>query len=245
MDKMRLDGYLGDNAAKLRELTVYDDDGFREGLREIGTVVNHQLTFEADTGAAVILAVDLLPALDGDFYRQFVLFGEVGAWIASEGLGGIEHLDGELRDAYEECVQKLKGVVQNFIKANRAAIGECDEEEVQIFAIGALAILADKLAAAALLLGYSWEEFEIVCPRCGDFEEVLALEEDEALTPAEAASPWHGEDFADAYSWLSALLAEWGEEMLAEKLACLYGDYTCPECGFTGSVWDFIKAGLV
>lgn len=210
---------------------------FRENMEILAEDLSHQLSWYSATSYVLPHLAALCPRLSlGD---RIYLTAQMGAAIAAEA-------DCPLSpgtDAYREFHEGLNGLrpmVKDLIQNYMDVLEVSEEEEQQMFALGALAILGDRQHAFGLyhLSDSCWEEAPAACD-CGWEDECVPLAEEPDCLEPEDITAWDGKSLADEAVWLSGLLSRFGEEMILPILPLAYGTGVCPECGKREPYWTW------
>lgn len=217
--------------------------------------LTHQMTFYSAAYVALPHMVRLLEQVlsEGDVEHAHLLIFNLGICLMTDiPENHSEETDSPLLDDYNAAAQKLAGLTKQYMNTYEDEIQEMDEEQRSMLFMAALAILGERKTAYAAfeqLASGTLDEISTVCGGgCEYYEECYEpLEEQEnAIIPAAEYKPgtWDGKSYQDAFLWTSAVADMLGLENQLEILRCLYGTFTCPECGRTRRVIDFMMAYL-
>lgn len=214
--------------------------------------LNHQMSFYSATYIVLPYMVMLLEQVmdEGDFMHAHSLIFNLGICLATDIPGNhTEKPDRAVLNNYNLAVTKLAGLTKRYINLYLHEIQQMDEEQRNMLLTAVLAILGEREAAYVLIMSaWDMEEFGMACDEdCeyyfeGGFDSLEEECEDGGIIPAEyEAGQWDGKTFEDPFLWASAIADLFGLKQEIETLSYLYGDFTCPECGKTKKVIDFIK----
>lgn len=213
--------------------------------------ITHQMTFYSATYVVLPHMVRLLEQVleEGDVEHAQMLIFNLGVCLATDIPGNrFEEVDSPILDDYNAAAQKLAGLTKQYLNTYIEEIQEMDEEQRSMLFVAALAILGERetvYAALDQLASGELDELNMVCGGdCEYYEEcyVPGEEQEDGIVPAAEykSGTWDGTSYEDAFLWTSAIADMLGMENQLEVLRYLYGTYTCPECGRTKRVIDFM-----
>lgn len=214
----------------LRRLMVGEGD-FQEYMDELAENLSHQLSYYDATAYVLPHLAQLCQGLNTE--DKLYLITQIGAAIAAEpqvSLSPETRAYQEFHEGLAPLAQEAKELVEHHIDQIKAL----PQDMPLAFINGALALLWNSKHAYYLYLYAPWDEFPAMCPECGWYEECMdfSLEEE----PEFVAQGTLDEEGA----WLQALLTAIGDRELLPRLPYLYGTCTCPECGASGPLWEWI-----
>lgn len=213
--------------------------------------LTHQMSFYDATYLAMPYLALLfeLKRQQQDFEWQYQILCQVGMIFATDipyrNSKEPESLPQEIQNSYQQSKKFFEQMAQEFLEQNMDRLKEKEEGDLQFFCTALLAVLKDPQAAYQLVMG-SWEQVSVECPNCEYYDE--DMESEGFYTPdivKERVSPAKDlqEPNKSTYQWLCSLFDAFGIED-AWKLPYYYGTYTCPECGETGILMDWMKNNL-
>ena len=226
------------------------DSRDQEEIEIIFENVTHQMTFYSATYVVLPHIVKLLEEVleEGDTEFAFYLIFNLGICLATDTPGNhFEEVDSPLLDDYNAASRKLAGLTKRYINKYHEEIQEMDEEQRNMLLTSVLAIFGER-ETASLMVNFCWdmEEIGMACGEdCEYYEDCFAPfdSEDGTVIPAEYESgTWDGKSFEDPFLWAAALAEMFGAEQELEVLCIVYGTFTCPECGKTKKVIEFMEA---
>lgn len=212
--------------------------------------LTHQMTFYSATYIVLPHMVNLLERTikQQDFDHAFYLIFQLGICLATDISGNhMSRIDGPSLDNYHLAVKKLAGLTKRFINLNLHKIKDMDEQQRGMLLAGALAIFGAREAAFELAMTSDLEELGMMCGEdCEFFEEGFdPYDQDNehgVVKPAQyEAGKWDGQTFDHASCWTLALADLLGAKRELDALRYFYGEFTCPECGKTKKVIDFMN----
>jgi len=223
-----------------------------ESIEDIFENITHQMTFYSATYVVFPHLVKLLEHImeEGDIEHAHMLIFNLGICLATDvPENHFEEVDSPLLDEYHAAAKMLAGLVKRYINTNSDEILEMDEVNRNMLLVAALAVFGEReLVYVALdeLASGEMEELPLMCGGdCDFFEECFEpLREDSEIgliVPAQyKPGKWDGKSYDDAFLWTSALADMLGAKEQVEGLKYIYGTFTCPECGRTKRVLDFM-----
>ena len=218
--------------------------------------ITHQMTFYSAIYVVFPHMVRLLEQVmeEEDVEHAHLLIFNLGLCLATdipENHPGKE--DSPLLADYNAAARKLAGLTKRYLNTYIDEIQEMDEEQRSMLFVATLAILGERetvYVALDQLASGEIEEISMVCGGdCEFYEECYEPcegQEDGIVLPAEYESgQWDGKSYEDTFLWTSAIADMLGMENQLEVLRYLYGTFTCPECGKTKRVIDFIVTSFM
>lgn len=213
--------------------------------------ITHQMTFYSAIYVVFPHMVRLLEQVldEGDVEHAHLLIFNLGICLATDiPENHFEKVDSPLLDDYNAAAQKLAGLTKHYLNTYLNEIQEMDEEQRSMLFVATLAILGEREAVCAALNQLASGELDEVSMVCGGdceyFEECYepGEEQEDGIIPAVEyeSGKWDGKSYEDAFLWTSAIADMLGLENQLEVLRYLYGTFTCPECGKTKRVIDFM-----
>ena len=219
----------GHSAAKYLRRLMEGEGDFRENVDALAEELSHQLSFYNATAYALPHLAQLCRRLSVD--EKAYLITQIGAAVAAEAYAPMPR-DGEAWREFQEGLAPLAQEARDLAAHHADRVKALPRDLPQVFALSALALIWDRKHAFLLFLFAPWDEVPAMCPDCDWYEECMDLsEEPEYITPGE---------LGEEGSWLEELLSSIGDRDLLPKLPYLYGTCTCPECGASGPVWEWI-----
>lgn len=204
-----------------------------------------------------------------DFDWQLKIISLAGDILMTDipyfGGGSEANIPKDIMESYNRSVDILKEMTKDFLNQNTDKLKEQDSRLLKYFCTEVLAILGDREAAYALLVG-GWEVCCRRCPNCGSYDEIMESDEfhlydmqtepDEfpdkeeirkireeigEIKPAPSViGKWDGRSYEDTYLWFSNLTHILGMKD-AWKVPYYYGTYTCPSCKSKGILIEWMK----
>lgn len=221
-----------------------------EQIENIFECMTHQMTFYSATYLVLPYMVELLGQVmeEGDADHAFTLIFHLGICLATDvPENHFEKIDSPILEDYNAAAQKLAGLTKRYINTYIEEIHKMDQEMRRILLVSAIAILGDREAAYELVLsGLDLTEIGVMCGgECQYYEDCFEPFEDDGdqtVIPAEYRSgQWDGKFDQDMFVWTSALADMLDAKEDLESLRYLYGTFTCPVCGKTKRVIEFMK----
>lgn len=217
--------------------------------------ISHQMTFYSASYVVLPYMVRLLEQVlaEKDIEHAQLLIFNLGICLMMDiPENHYEEADSLPLDNYNAATKKLCGLTKQYYNTYIDDIQEMDEEQRSMLFVATLAILGErKTAYVALepLASGELEEIALVCGGdCEFFDECYEPYEEQEhniMLPQEYVSgAWDGKAYDNAFLWTCAVADKLGLENQLEVLRYLYGSFTCPECGTTKRVIDFM-AGYV
>ncbi|NBH32448.1 hypothetical protein D3Z58_02465 [Clostridiaceae bacterium] len=245
---------------KIMRLDFEEKEDDRINFDNLCENLSHQLSFYDATYLVLPYFVLFLEKkrLEEDFRWQMRILLHAGVILSTELPGeaplvrtfGVseEKVSEEIQESYQLSKEILREKAKEFITQYIEEIKEEEEEDLNYFATGLLAILGDSEAANRLMIG-GWEQVIVQCPECDYYDEDMEINGfgdikgiEAKIKPASSViGKWDGKNFDDTYVWFSNLVHDLGIED-EWKLPYYYGTYTCPECGSKGVLMDWMKA---
>ena len=224
-----------------------------EGIDIIFQNITHQMTFYSATYVVLPHMVRLLEQVleEKDVEHAHLLIFNLGICLATDIEGNhFEQTDSPLLEDYNAAAQKLAGLTKQYLNTYIDEIREMDEEQRSMLFVAVLAILGEREAVYVALeqvASGALEEINMVCGGdCEYYEECYEPYEQQengiVLSAEYESGKWDGKSYHDAFLWTSAVADMLGLENQLEVLRYLYGTFTCPECGKTKRVIDFMVA---
>jgi len=213
--------------------------------------ITHQMTFYSAIYVVFPHMVRLLEQVldEGDVEHAHLLIFNLGICLATDiPENHFEKVDSPLLDDYNAAAQKLAGLTKHYLNTYLNEIQEMDEEQRSMLFVATLAILGEREAVCAALNQLASGELDEVSMVCGGdceyYEECYEPDEEQedGIIPVVEyeSGKWDGKSYEDAFLWTSAIADMLGLENQLEVLRYLYGTFTCPECGKTKRVIDFM-----
>lgn len=213
--------------------------------------ITHQMTFYSATYLVLPHMVRLLEQVleEGDAENAFLLIFNLGICLATDiPANHSKEEDSPLLADYNAASQKLAGLTKRYFNMYMDVIQEMDEERRSMLFVAALAILGERemvYVALDQLASGEIEEINMVCGGdCGYYEECYepCAEQGAGIVLHAEYEPgkWDGRSYEDAFLWTSAIADMLCLENQLQVLRYLYGTFTCPECGKTKPVIDFM-----
>ena len=214
----------------LRRLMAGEGD-FRETVDCLAENLSHQLSYYDATAYVLPHVAQLCEKLSVE--EKLYLIAQIGPAIAAESQAPLSP-DTEAYREFQEGLAPLAQEARELVEHHTQQIKALPQDMPAAFANGALALLWSRAHAYALYLYAPWDEFPAMCPECDWYEECMDFsleEEPEFVTPG---------NLDEEGLWLQKLLIAIGDRELLPRLPYLYGTCTCPECGASGPLWDWI-----
>lgn len=221
-----------------------------EQIENIFECMTHQMSFYSATYVVLPYMVELLEQVmeEGDVEHAFTLIFHLGVCLATDiPENQYEKIDSPILEDYNAAAQKLAGLTKRYINTYIEEIHKMNQEMRSMLLVSAIAILGDRQLAYGLVLsGLELTEIGVMCGgECQFYEEEFAVLEDcedQTVIPAEyKPGQWDGKFDQDWFAWTSALADMLGAKQELEFLCYLNGTFTCPECGKTKKMIDFMK----
>lgn len=214
----------------LRQLMAGEGD-FRENIDCLAENLSHQLSWYDATAYVLPHLARLCGGLSVE--DRLYLIAQIGPAVAAESLAPLSP-DSEAYREFHEGLTPLAREAQELVEHHMEQIRALPQDLPLFFINSALALLWSREHAYALFLYAPWDELPALCPVCDWFEECMdfSLEEEPEFVTAG--------DLNEEGAWLQTLLTEIGGQTLLPRLPYLYGTCTCPECGASGPLWDWI-----
>lgn len=217
--------------------------------------LSHQMSFYSATYVVLPHMVRLLEQVmsEGDAAHAHTLIFNLGICLMTDiPENRFEETDSPILGDYNAAAQKLAGLTKQYLNTYEAQLQELDEDLRSMLFVATLAILGKRETAYAAfdqLASGTIEELSLVCGGdCEYYEECYdpQEEQDAEIVPAAEyqSGAWDGASYQDAFLWSSAVADLLGLENQLEVLRYLYGTFTCPECGKTQRVIDFMVTYL-
>ncbi len=223
-------GASGHVDQQLRRLLVGEGD-FRENMDVLAENLSHQLSWYDATSYVLPHLARLCERLSVE--DKLYLIAQIGPAIAAESQVSLSP-DTEAYREFQEGLAPLAQEARELVERHLDQIKALPKDLPLFFANSALALLWDRKHAYHLFLWAPWDELPAMCPECDWYEECMDLsleEEPECMTPGELDQEG---------LWLQKLLTAIGDRELLPRLPYLYGTCTCPECGASGPLWDWM-----
>ena len=214
----------------LQQLEAGEGD-FRENVDCLAEHTSHQLSWYNATAYALPHVARLCKKLSVE--EKLYLIAQMGPAVAAESQVSLSP-DSEAYREFHEGLAPLAQEARELVENHMEEIKALPKDLPLFFANSALALLWDRKRAWYLYLWATWDELPAMCPECGWYEECMdfsLVEEPEFMTPG---------DLDEEGVWLQKLLTAIGDRELLPRLPYLYGRCTCPECGASGPLWDWI-----
>lgn len=240
---------------KLRRLDMEEKDDYEIIFDNLCENLMHQMSWYEGSYMAMPYLVLLLEKKrrSGDYEWEKKIIQAAGDVLSTDipccnGSRGGDHaqMPEEILESYRLSVELVQEMTRDFLDRNMERLKEEDPGWLQYFCTDLMAILGDREAAFQMFLG-QWEQCPVACPECGYFDEDMEADgfcDDGQLDKIEPAASvigkWDGKSYEDTYLWFSNLAHELGVED-EWKISCYYGTYTCPECGSSGILMDWMK----
>ncbi|MDE7207590.1 MAG: hypothetical protein K2N90_10620 [Lachnospiraceae bacterium] len=213
--------------------------------------ITHQMTFYSATYVVLPHMVRFLEQVmeEGDVEHAHLLIFNLGICLATDIEGNhFEETNSPLLEDYNAAAQKLAGLTKRFLNTYIDEIQEMDEEQRSMLFVAVLAILGERetvYVALEQVASGELDEISMVCGGdCDYYEECYEPYEqpEDGIVPAEkyVSGKWDRKSYNDAFLWTSAVADMLDLENQLEVLRYLYGTFTCPECGKTKRVIDFM-----
>lgn len=213
--------------------------------------ITHQMTFYSATYVVLPHMVRLLEQVmeDDDLEHAHLLIYNLGICLMTDiPENRFEETDSPLLDDYNAAALKLAGLTKQYLNTYIDEIREMDEDQRSMLFVATLAILGERkmvYAAFVQLASGELEEISMVCGGdCEYYEECYEPyeEQEDSIVPSAKyeSGTWDGKSYKDAFLWTSAVAEMLDLENQSEVLRYLYGTFTCPECGKTKRVLDFM-----
>lgn len=221
-----------------------------EQIENIFECMTHQMSFYSATYVVLPYMVELLEQVmkEGDVEHAFLLIFHLGICLATDiPENQYEKIDSPILKDYNDAAQKLAGLTKRYINTYIEEIHKMTQEKRSMLLVSAIAILGDRHTAYGLVLsGLDLTEIGVMCGgECQFYEEEFALfegDEEQTVIPADyEPGQWNGKFDQDGFAWVSALADMLGAKQELQFLRYLYGTFTCPECGKTGKLIEFMK----
>ena len=215
---------------QLRRLLAGEGD-FRENMDELAENLAHQLSWYDATAYVLPHLARLCETLKAE--DKLYLVAQIGPAVAAESQVSLSP-DTQAYQEFHEGLAPLAQVARELLEHHTDQIKALPKDLPLFFSNSALALLWDQKHAYYLYLFAPWAEFPALCPECDWYEECMDFsleEEPEFVTPGE---------LDEEGVWLQKLLIELGDQILLPRLPYLYGTCTCPECGASGPLWDWM-----
>lgn len=216
--------------ACLRRLEAGEGD-FRENVDRLADNTSHQLSWYDVTAYALPHVARLCEKLSVE--EKLYLIAQMGPAVAAESQVSLSPDTEEFRE-FHEGLAPLAQEARELVEHHMEEIKALPKDLPLVFAVAALALLWDRKRAWYLYLYAPWDELPALCPDCDWYEECMDFsleEEPEFVTPGA---------LDEEGAWLQKLLTEIGDLTLLPRLPYLYGTCTCPECGASGPLWEWI-----
>lgn len=246
---------------KVLYLDTEPESDYRIAFENTCEQLTHQMSFYP----ALYLAMPYLVSIyeqwkvQKEFQWQLLFLTNIGRCLATD----FEHnhpivaIKKELLDSYWDSIAWIKKEAEQFLWEYFEKIKKLDSLEMSMFFIGLTGILGSHETAFVLELN-CWSICYPLCVNCGYLELNIELDKymlwnpekieelHTVITPAlSVIGQWDKKSFDNTYLWLSNLVYDCGEPVLAEKLSYYFGTFTCPKCGHCdGPVIDLIIKGL-
>lgn len=222
----------------------------QEEIEIIFENVTHQMSFYSATYLVLPHMVKLLEEVleEGDTDYAFYLIFNLGICLATDTPGNrFEEIDSPVLKDYNAAARKLAGLTKRYINTYHEEIQEMDEEQRNMLLTSVIAIFGER-ELASLMVNFSWdmEEIGMACGAdCEYYEDCFSpidSEDDTIISVEYESGSWDGQSFEDPFLWASAMAEMFGAEQELEVLRIVYGTFTCPECGETKKVIEFMEA---
>ena len=214
----------------LRRLLAGEGD-FRETVDLLTENISHQLSWYDATAYVLPHLARLCEKLTVE--ETLYLIAQTGPAVAAESQVSLAP-DGQTFREFHEGLSLLAREAEALAEQHTAEIKALPGDLPVVFANAVLAMVWNRTHAYHLYLWAPWDELPAMCPACGWYEECLDLSLEDTpkcMTPG---------TLDQEGVWLQKLLTEIGERELLPRLPYLYGTCTCPECGASGPLWDWI-----
>ena len=234
----KLHSAAGDVRQSLCALLEENGD-FRESMNLLAEDLSHQLSFYSAVPYALPHLAALCRRLSPE--NRMYLLARIGPAIAAEGEVPLPP-DTEPWREFQEGLEGLRPWAAELLQTRMDLLEAAPLEERQMFALGALALLGERRHAFDLYLHAGTEELPAACPECGWSEECMDFsleEEPEHVAPVELL-PWDGKTLEEESVWFPGLLERLGDTDFLPLMPYVYGTCTCPECGASGPLWQWM-----
>lgn len=225
--------------------TALEDEN-RDEIEIIFESLTHQMSFYSATYIVLPHMVRLLEQMieKGDFVYGANLILNLGVCLATDIFeNNFKETNIHIIENYNAAVQKLVGLTKRYINMYIDEIHKMNEEQKHMLFTGVLSILGERKAVFVLMiLGWNIEEIGLMCDKeCGYLEEYFVPFDNNIIIPTKyGVEKWDGKSYDDAFVWSSAIADMLEDKYAVEVLKYLYGDFTCPKCGKTKKVIDFV-----
>jgi len=216
-----------------------DDDAALDDL--IGALCHQGSVYSASYAAVPHLVAQAGRAASADRSADILIL--VGSIRASSDYRGAQPLLADIQDAYESTLPEA-------LKLSLATLPKLTDPGRAIYLLQAACALKGYLGPGRCLSGFLDEEFSPECPDCG--EQLYVWPSGAGLSVAAAdpvtdpltertpvtPGPSQGSQSETEYRWILDAAGPAALRVLGKRLACLYGEGTCPACGCVFSMMD-------
>ncbi|MCI8371854.1 MAG: hypothetical protein HFI75_05580 [Lachnospiraceae bacterium] len=180
-----------------------------------------------------------------DFIYTQYLFSHMGVMLAADSFG-TNAMAKPVLENYQASIRQFQRLAKQFLDRYQEQIRQAQEDiyfDRGWFSAAVLATLGDQ-ELAFILITSNWEPGEMSCSACGYYYEELFTCKERAAAVAPAVSViggWDGRSYQNTWLWFANFLHGMGMEKQLRLLSHYYETYTCPQCGQTSLLVDWMK----
>lgn len=233
-------GFTGSVAQKCLKDLIEENGDIQENIEILADNLSHQLSWYETTAYVLPHLANLFPKLSSK--DKVFMIAQMGAAIATEATEPLL-ADTEAYHEFQEGIEGLRKEVTPFITDNmvHALLAE-DDEIVDMFCLGVLAIIGDRKHAYNFwwLSGWGLMDSCAAC-ECGWNYEAIPFEEQLTNFEKIEIDVWDKKSLDNEVVWLNGLLEVAGDNTIRQILPLVYGMGKCPVCGNREPYWDWLE----